>query len=69
MSIRLTHQLHGVKDCYVESEAYADIANGWIRVVAADETKVEANIELLKTPSASSFSDAKPKRGRPFKAK
>lgn len=56
--IVLTHPKHGVKHCYAESEALADIANGWVRAVAANTTKpldpvepVEpAKPEVIATP-------------------
>lgn len=50
--ILLTHPKHGVKHCYAESEALADIANGWVRADAAEATQAAPEATVTPEPIA-----------------
>lgn len=64
--IVLTHPKHGVKHCYAESEALADIANGWVRADAVEDTQaapeaVEVSEPIAPTPIYHAKRGRKPK--------
>jgi len=64
--IWLKHDIHGVKQCYVESEALTDEKNGWVRFEPKFVSPiVEKEVTLLD--DIEQLDDAPKKRGRPFK--
>lgn len=79
--IWLKHDLHGVKNCYLENEAIADEKNGWVRFEPKSDldnqdkknnqdyvdelSNEDLHISMVKEPISNSFQNIK-KRGRPF---
>ena len=65
MNIWIKHERHGVKCCYAESEALADIANGWVRADAVDAAQPAEDVFAAPSPTIPAVPNHYPaKRGR-----